>query len=128
MGLPELPEIEVRIDEVVYLAGVKTPPERPHPFAYFITILNHGPQVATVRGRKWVLYETGGDCLVVEGDGVVGQTPEIAPGESFAYNSCHTVASDAEVQGAYLLELQDGTTGCARIPTFYLKIPDGDEG
>ena len=32
---------------------------------------------------------------VVEGDGVVGQTPVLEPGEDFSYNSYHVTAANA---------------------------------
>jgi len=123
VGLPVLPKIEVTLDDLVYLTDVEAPEERPHPFAYFLTIHNRSDQTIKVHGRKWVLNERGGECMVIEGEGVVGQTPTIPPGDSFSYNSCHVVAADTLVEGAYLAQREDGTVGVIPIPRFELHVP-----
>jgi len=123
VDLPLLPDIEVTLDDLVYMPDVQAPPDRPHPFAYFLTIHNHSDQAVTIRGRKWVVAQRGGDCLVIEGDGVVGETPTISPGDSFSYNSAHVVAADSLVDGAYLGVLEDGQVGIVRIPQFELHVP-----
>lgn len=123
VDLPLLPDIEVSLDELVYMPDVQAPADRPHPFAYFLTIHNHSDQAVTIRGRKWVVTQRGGECLVVEGDGVVGETPTIEPGESYSYNSAHVVAADALVDGAYLVMREDGLAGIVRIPQFELHVP-----
>ena len=63
--------LRVNVDQLVYQEGVLTP-DTPHCFAYYITILNEGEETITVRGRKWVVTESNGEVIAVEGDGVVG--------------------------------------------------------
>ena len=85
------------VEKVVYVPHLDAPPERPYPFVYFIEIFNGSDEVVSIRGRKWILEDEDGGKIVVEGQGVVGETPELKPGERFSYNSYHVVsgASDA---------------------------------
>jgi ApaG protein len=67
------------LDDLVYMPGLDVPPERPHSFVYFVTITNDTPEFLTVVGRKWVVRENSGDCIVVEGEGVVGKNRDLLP-------------------------------------------------
>jgi len=116
----------VSVDDVIYMPGLEASPEKPHPFVYFISIHNDSAVAVTIRGRKWVVREDGGEVVVVEGSGVVGQTPLINPGGHFSYNSYHVVARNARVSGAFFGETATGEWIFARIPEFRLQIPAGD--
>ena len=71
----ELPGFTATVDEVIYMDSLETPPDRPYAFVYFITISNKSKVPITVKGRKWVIESKNREKLIVEGDGVVGQTP-----------------------------------------------------
>src|SRR3954449_8787699 len=88
-GFLELPGLHVTVDRVAYYPDAQTPPDRPHCFVYFITIHNDSDVTVTIKGRKWVVTNERGEVIAVEGDGVVGEFPEIAPGDRFTYNSFH---------------------------------------
>ena len=120
----EFSGLRVSIDEVVYMPGLDAPSDKPHPFVYFITIHNDSPIPVTLRARKWVVREKEGEVTVVEGDGIVGQSPLIEPGGNFAYNSYHVVGSDAEVEGAFFGTTAMGDPIYTLIPAFKLKVPD----
>lgn len=120
----ELEELLVTVDDVIYMPSLDAPPEKPHPFVYFISIHNNSENAVTIRGRKWVVHEEGGEVTVVEGAGVVGQTPAINPGEHFSYNSYHVVARSAQVSGSFFGESASGEWIFARIPEFRLNVPD----
>lgn len=119
----ECGELRVTIDDVVYMPSLDSPPDKPHPFVYFISIHNGTNESVTIRGRKWVVRESDGEVTVVEGEGVVGQTPVIEPGGHFSYNSYHVTAVDADVSGAFFGETVRGERIFARIPGFRLEIP-----
>ena len=119
----EFDDLFVNIDEVVYMPGLDAPGDKPHPFVYFITIRNDSPVSVTLKGRKWVVREMGGEVTVVEGEGIVGQMPVLEPGENFSYNSYHVVAADATVQGAFFGVSAIGDRVFVRIPNFQLKVP-----
>lgn len=119
----ELPGLRVNIDQVVYMPDLEAPPDRPHPFVYFLTIVNDSDETVTIKGRKWVVTDGENNKLVVEGDGVVGQFPRLEPGESFSYNSCHVVATDSEAEGALIGLAEDGVPVIVRIPPFTMDVP-----
>lgn len=136
MGLPtrlwqarpvisELPGLYVTVDRVVYVPHLDAPPERPFPFVYFITIHNDSQSTVTIKGRKWVVTDAHGDCIVVEGDGVVGKTPKLLSGESFSYNSYHTIGSDSSAEGAFFGLTEENEPVFTRIPAFELHVPLG---
>jgi ApaG protein len=56
----KLEGLTVVVDRVVYQPDIATPEERPHCFAYFITIHNNSKQTVTIKGRKWVVNEFDG--------------------------------------------------------------------
>jgi ApaG protein len=117
-------EIQVRVDDVVYMPSLDAPAEKPHPFVYFISIFNNSTWAVAIRGRKWVVRQDDGEVTVVEGEGVVGQTPLIEPGGHFSYNSYHVVAMGATASGAFFAEGTNGEWMFARIPEFRLEVPD----
>ena len=128
-GFIELPGLRVSVDEVRHEPDAQTPPDYPHCFAYFITIHNDSDLTVTIRARKWVVTNARGELTVVEGDGVVGQTPQIEPGESFHYNSRHLLDTDwAVAEGGYFGMDALGRRVVVRIPKFRMQLPEGDPG
>jgi ApaG protein len=123
-AIREFEGLRVTVEDVVYMPSLDAPPEKPHPFVYFISIHNDSAVPVTIRGRKWVVREDDGEVTVVEGDGVVGQTPVIGPGGNFSYNSYHVVAGDALAEGAFFGEVASGEWVFTRIPAFRLEVPN----
>ena len=127
----EIAGLRVTVDKVVYVPNLPSPPEQPYSFVYFITIHNDSETTVTIRGRKWVVRDTDGDITAVEGDGVVGEFPEIGPGETFSYNSRHVLATkNGEAEGSYLGVDELGRKVIVRIPRFQMAVTDvapGDE-
>ncbi len=119
----ELAGLRVTIDRLVHMPDLDAPPDRPHPFVYFITIHNDSPVTVTIKGRKWVVTDADDQRIVVEGDGVVGQFPELEPGEHFSYNSYHTIGSDSVAEGSYFGITGEGEQVFTRIPPFALRVP-----
>ena len=120
----ELKTLVVHIDKVVYMPKLDAPPERPFPFAYFITIENQSDVTVTIKGRKWVVTDAEGCRVVVEGDGVVGKFPNLKPGERFSYNSYHVIGSDSVAEGAFIGVTEEGEPIVTRIPSFSMKAPE----
>ena len=120
----ELTGLNVVVDRVVYQPDMATPEDRPHCFAYFITIQNDSDITVTIKGRKWVVNEADGNKTVVEGDGVVGMFPELAPGESFDYHSFHLFSGEwAVATGSYIGVDENGRSLITRIPEFRMEVP-----
>jgi ApaG protein len=115
----------VSIDRVAYDPKAVTPADRPHCFVYFITIHNDTDLPVTIKGRKWVLTDARGEVAVVEGEGVVGNHPSIAPGATFSYHSYHLLAcTSAVAEGSYLGVDALGRRVLARIPRFEMTVPE----
>ena len=119
----ELEDLKVSVDDVLYMPSLDAPAERPHPFAYFITITNDSPVSVRIRARKWIVKESDGEVVVVEGDGVVGKQPLLKPGQHFTYNSYHVIHSNSEAEGAFFGQTADGRVVYSRIPVFSMTIP-----
>jgi ApaG protein len=102
----------------------ETPADRPHCFAYFISIHNDTELAVTIKGRKWVVTNDRGEVTAVEGEGVVGQSPVIEPGEKFSYNSYHLLDTQSAVaEGSYLGVDASGRRVLTRIPKFKMVVP-----
>ena len=122
--MQELEGLTVVVDRVVYQPDMATPEDRPHCFAYFITIHNSSKTTVTIKGRKWVVDEADGKKTVVEDDGVVGLFPKLEPGETFDYHSFHLFGGEwAVANGSYIGIDDKGNTVVTRIPEFRMDVP-----
>lgn len=118
-----LPGLAVVVNRVDYVPGLDAPSDRPHSFVYSITIRNGSDRQVTIRGRKWIVTEADGHRVVVEGDGVVGQFPELAPGSSFEYNSRHIIKGPwAVAEGSYFGIDAKGHRVYVPIPPFRMEL------
>jgi ApaG protein len=120
----ELPGLSVSVDQVVYLPHMMAPPDKPHPFAYYLSIHNASEETVTIVGRKWIVKDDSGGTLVVEGDGVVGHTPVLQPGQTFSYNSYHVISEPSVAHGTFFGQTDHGTPVYVRIPEFKMDLPD----
>lgn len=123
LEIEELEGLEVKVEDVIYMPSLDAPKDRPHPFVYFISIINSAPCEVKILGRKWVIRQENGHCIVVEGSGVVNQKPVISPGQDFTYNSYHVIGSNSTAVGAFFGESDSGQKFFVRIPEFELTIP-----
>ena len=48
----ELSGLSVKISEVLYVPTLEAPAEKPHPFVYFVDIINDSSEAVTIHGRK----------------------------------------------------------------------------
>lgn len=107
------------------MPSLDAPADRPHPFVYFINIRNNSSERVMIVGRKWIVREDGSEELnIVEGDGVVGQTPSIEPGDVFSYNSYHVTKGSSTAEGAFFGKTESGKRVVALIPSFTMSLPD----
>ena len=123
-SLRQLDNLVVNVDQVAFVPHVSDPPERPYGFVYFLSIENQSAHTVQLLARKWIVKEQSGEITVVEGEGIVGEKPVIEPGDSFSYNSCHVVGSDAIAYGAFFgVTLETEMKILVRIPEFELRLP-----
>lgn len=98
--------------------------ERQFVFGYNIIISNLGSEPAQLISRHWVIIDAAGREEVVRGAGVVGQTPRLAPGQSFKYQSfCPLRTNWGTMEGTYHFRRDDGTLLDVKVARFYLHVP-----
>lgn len=104
-----------------YLSAQSDPAQGKYLFAYHITIANEGEQRAKLKSRHWLIVDADGERHEVKGPGVVGQFPELAPGEKFEYSSfCPLETPWGTMEGTYEMERDDGSVFSAIVGRFYL--------
>ena len=81
------------------------PSENRFVFRYNITIENEGDFTIKILKRKWLIFDVGFGFTEIVGDGVIGLTPEVEPGDQFAYFSNVMLRSGVgNMSGKYLVE------------------------
>ena len=93
-------------------------------FAYHITITNRSEQTVKLLTRHWIITDAEDKEQEVRGEGVIGQQPELRPGESFEYTSgCSIATPVGTMKGSYFMEAADGRQFDAPIAEFTLAMP-----
>ncbi len=107
-----------------YLPEHSNPTEGQYAFSYTISIRNDCEVDVQLISRRWVISHGSGKVENVEGPGVVGQQPRLAPGESFSYTSGAILdAPVGTMEGHYHMRAEDGHSFDAPIPRFRLSVP-----
>ena len=115
----------IQVDvETRYIEEQSNPDQNYYVFAYTITIQNKGQQGAKLLTRHWVITDSNQKVQEVRGDGVVGEQPELKPGEQFVYTSGTMLeTSVGTMKGSYQMQAEDGSYFDALIDEFVLSTP-----
>ena len=94
-------------------------------FAYFITIENNSEQTVQLTDRFWQIFDSLNKTEIVEGEGVVGQTPILKPNETYSYSSgCFLESNIGSMKGFYTMKNTETFEQFkVTIPTFQLLTP-----
>ena len=93
-------------------------------FYYTVRITNEGDDTVQLLSRHWVITDATGHVEEVKGPGVVGEQPELGPGESFQYTSgCPLKTSGGLMRGTYQMVTKDGEHFDIEIAPFALHEP-----
>ncbi len=93
-------------------------------FSYHIEIENQGARTVQLISRHWWITDAHQVVREVEGEGVVGQQPVIAPGQVFSYSSwCMLPTSTGWMRGIYHVVAAGGERLEIPIPPFGLAVP-----
>jgi ApaG protein len=108
-----------------YVEGHSDPMAGRFLFSYTITITNQGATTVQLLRRHWTIRDSQAAMRVVEGPGVVGDTPILAPGQSYSYTSaCDLRSGMGRMDGTYLMVTRpDGTPFKVMVPTMHLRFP-----
>lgn len=105
-----------------YLPDESTPQDNEFVFGYRIVILNDSDKTVTLLDRHWDLIDGQGELREVDGQGVVGQRPRLAPGEAFKYQSFAVLPTPwGTMEGHYTFRREDNSSHFkVSIGRFYL--------
>jgi len=115
----------IEVQAVAEFVPAQSRPEDEHyVFAYHITIRNTGKESAQLMSRHWVITDGTGKVQEVHGQGVIGEQPLLAPGDSYSYTSgCVLETPVGTMHGSYQMVAEDGHAFDAEIPPFMLAMP-----
>ena len=93
-------------------------------WVYHIRIENGSDQTVQLVTRHWRITDGRGMVNFVDGEGVVGEQPVLAPGQSHDYVSgCPLTRSMGSMEGHYTFVRQSGEQFEVKIPFFPLAAP-----
>ena len=116
--------IEVMV-EPFYLEDRSDPSDSHYVWAYRITIANNSDAPAQLLSRYWHIIDGNGHVEEAAGDGVVGEQPELRPGDSYQYISgCPLATPSGIMVGHYTMVDPNGRRFDVAIPAFSLDMPD----
>jgi ApaG protein len=116
--------VEIQVN-CQYWPEQSVPKDNLYFFVYYITIINKSDFTIQLLKRHWDIFDSNGEKRVVDGEGVVGETPVLEPGQKFEYNSgCNLVTEMGYMKGYYTMKKQvDGSEFNVEIPRFNLIVP-----
>ncbi len=108
-----------------YQPFYSSPDKHLYAFSYTIRIENTTETTVKLLSRHWEIFDSYGSYYEVKGEGVVGLTPIIEPGEFFEYTSgCNFSSTIGKMHGQYLMQkVRDGKTFEIEIPEFLMEVP-----
>ena len=105
-----------------YLWDQSSPEDNQYVFAYTVNMENTGQVGAQLLSRHWIITDSEGQTEEVRGPGVVGEHPNLKPGESFQYTSGAILKTPVgAMTGSYRMRDENGELFDAMIPVFTLS-------
>ncbi len=123
--MTEVPEKQIVVSvETQFIEDQSDPIDDRYVFSYTITIRNSGRKPAQLLTRHWIITDANGKVQEVKGKGVVGEQPNLRPGEAFRYTSGTMLETPVgSMRGSYGMVSSDGEMFDARIEQFILSMP-----
>jgi ApaG protein len=117
-------QIEVTV-EPNFMPGRSSPEKSQYFWSYTIVITNSGQETVQLRTRHWIITDASGRKQDIRGEGVVGEQPVLAPGESYEYTSGVPLPTTSGfMTGRYQMVTESGEQFEIEVPTFSLDSPD----
>ncbi len=109
--------------EVSYLAEQSNPAQSHWFWSYHVRLENVGEVAVQLLSRHWDILDGRAALHVVDGEGVVGETPVLLPGGSFDYVSgCPLSTPTGSMSGFYRMIDADGAAFDVTIPQLMLRV------
>ena len=100
------------------------PAEGTFVFSYQVGLANEGLEPARLLFRHWRIHDSAAGDSMVDGEGVIGQQPLLAPGGSHEYSSfCVLRSPVGYMEGYYTFARPDGSRFRVEVPRFDLSGP-----
>ena len=107
-----------------YSAEHSAPAQHRWFFLYTIRISNESERPCKLISRHWIIRDATGRSEEVRGPGVVGEQPQLQPGDSFEYTSgCPLSTPFGSMEGIYEMQGSGGASFDAHIARFELREP-----
>ncbi len=109
-----------------YVLAMSKPEQGSFMFSYHISITNTGSDTVQLVKRFWRIFDSDYSLKYVEGEGVVGAQPTLAPNEKFDYKSgCNLSTDMGYMQGYYtFINTITNEEFKVQIPRFELIVPE----
>lgn len=110
--------------EPFYMEDRSEPDDNKYFWGYRVTIDNRSEDFAQLLSRYWKIIDANGKVEEVRGSGVVGEQPELLPGDSYQYTSgCPLTTPSGFMSGYYTMRNAAGEMFDVKIPAFSLDLP-----
>ena len=120
-------ELEASINIYVkteYIEEQSYPNDERYLFRYTITIINLGKESVTLKTSYWSITDSNQHLSVVQGAGVVGETPKIEADTAYQYTSGVVLETPLGVmEGNYGMVTKSGEVFKVKISPFRLSTP-----
>ena len=93
-------------------------------FTYLVQMENQSAEAAQLLFRHWHIHDSEGEDSELEGEGVLGEQPSLAPGKSHVYESfCVLQSPVGFMEGYYTFVRPNGEKFRVNVPRFDLRAP-----
>jgi ApaG protein len=113
------------IVEQFYQPDYSNPVQQEYMFAYRVTIENNNTFPVQLLRRHWFIQDSNTEQREVEGEGVIGVQPVIAPQSQYQYISgCNLKSEIGQMFGTYLMvNVHSREQFSVKIPVFQMEAP-----
>lgn len=107
-----------------YLDDESHPEDNEYIWSYTVQVENMRSDSVQLISRYWNITDAHGRIQEVEGQGVIGEHPELEPGQAFQYTSGTKLNAPSGIMvGHYEMENDSGKRFSIDIPAFSLDSP-----
>lgn len=117
-------EIDVTVVPLFIKEECNNREESRYIWAYRVQIKNNRSIPVQLKSRWWRIVDNTGCIKEIAGEGVVGEQPWVAPGETYEYASGASLTTPSGiVLGSYHMETTEGSEFDIDVPAFSLDSP-----
>lgn len=114
----------IRVHVTSHYSAEHSQPQNLWFFLYTVKISNESADTVQLISRHWIITNAENQVEEVQGPGVIGKQPVLAPGESFEYTSgCPLTTPFGMMKGTYQMVTADGDNFEIEVASFALTEP-----